>query len=317
MCNISAVGSHAYNLISILSIGQALNSIHLNKIRINCPRASESSLNIWTEFTLTHPNFVSTLKNSEFWEYTLNTNYNEAIRVYTREKSRIGSVSASSLCSHKSVGVDYTGMVCVWPAEQLLLFYLLNYYREHLFRRNVLELGGGMTGLCGLGLAAAGVCASITTTDGHPDCVANQVTCIRMCQQKNVLRSRISAGILRWTSDDQDGQLRALCCGTGGFDVVIAADCLFFRDCHGDLLGTLRSALRPGGAAFLLQPRRGPTMDMFLALAEEWFLVERLDCCSEVQALHLTYLKSHADCYDPDIHLHLLVRLTLKAPGAC
>ena len=41
--------------------------------------------------------------------------------------------------------------------------------------RNILELGGGMTGMCGLGLAAALPCSSVFVTDGHPDCVANQV----------------------------------------------------------------------------------------------------------------------------------------------
>lgn len=42
--------------------------------------------------------------------------------------------------------------------------------------RSVLELGGGMTGLCALGLACSLACSHITVTDGHPDCVANQVS---------------------------------------------------------------------------------------------------------------------------------------------
>ena len=32
-----------------------------------------------------------------------------------------------------------------------------------------------MTGLCGIGLAIYAQCASVVVTDGHPDCVANQV----------------------------------------------------------------------------------------------------------------------------------------------
>lgn len=53
--------------------------------------------------------------------------------------------------------------------------------------RHVLELGGGQTGVCGLGLAMATVptssagreslCKSVTITDGHPLSVANQVGC--------------------------------------------------------------------------------------------------------------------------------------------
>lgn len=39
----------------------------------------------------------------------------------------------------------------------------------------ILELGGGATALCGLGLAVAGVGKEVILTDGHPDCVRNQV----------------------------------------------------------------------------------------------------------------------------------------------
>jgi predicted nicotinamide N-methyase len=42
--------------------------------------------------------------------------------------------------------------------------------------KRVLEIGGGMTALAGLGLAAAGIAAGVVVTDGHPDCVKNQVS---------------------------------------------------------------------------------------------------------------------------------------------
>lgn len=36
-----------------------------------------------------------------------------------------------------------------------------------------------MTALCGLGLAVLSDCASVTTTDGHPDAVTNQVLIVK------------------------------------------------------------------------------------------------------------------------------------------
>ena len=48
------------------------------------------------------------------------------------------------------------------------------------------------------------------------------------------------------------------------FDVVIASDCLFFRDFHEDLIGTLRQVLRPGGVGIFLQPARDGTMQRFI-----------------------------------------------------
>ena len=61
------------------------------------------------------------------------------------------------------------------------------------------------------------------------------------------------------------------------FDVVLAADCLFFTDFHDALIDTIKTALTPPSApssssssttftpvAYLLQPRRGGTMETFM-----------------------------------------------------
>lgn len=50
------------------------------------------------------------------------------------------------------------------------------------------------------------------------------------------------------------------------YDVVLAADCVFFRTFHRDLLWLLRSSLRRGGRALLLQPHRGDSLDAFVSL---------------------------------------------------
>jgi hypothetical protein len=118
-----------------------------------------------------------------------------SLRIYAREKNENAGIKSSELLSHQRVGVDNTGNVRIWPAEQIFLQCVLrNPHLRELFSRRVdsnsavgghmeeistslrvLELGGGLTALCGLGLAVAGVTDDVVVTDGHPDCVLNQV----------------------------------------------------------------------------------------------------------------------------------------------
>ena len=118
-------------------------------------------------------------------------------------------------------------------------------------------------------------------TDGHPDCVANQNVCIHMSNQQR--RSEdlpplaITSCLLRWSKDDEHQELAGILESNkqkisthktdegneegdkGKFTRIIAADCLFFRDFHVDLVWLLKAALAPAGVIFLLQPRRGET----------------------------------------------------------
>lgn len=50
--------------------------------------------------------------------------------VYTRERQEENSVGAKGLLSHKLHGVDNTGNVCVWEAESVLLYIILQIYYE-------------------------------------------------------------------------------------------------------------------------------------------------------------------------------------------
>lgn len=125
--------------------------------------------------------YVIKLPTCDFWRNELCIHENDkAVKnliLYTRENPRNAGLSVKNLLSNKLHGVDNTGNICVWPAEPLLLHTLLNVrkFTEMVRDKRVLEIGGGMTALAGLGLAVAGICASIAVTDGHPDCVANQV----------------------------------------------------------------------------------------------------------------------------------------------
>lgn len=62
------------------------------------------------------------------------------------------------------------------------------------------------------------------------------------------------------------------------FDVIIASDCLFFREFHVDLVAVLVALLKPvSGIALFFQPKRDGTMDQFLALCEGIFSIEIQD----------------------------------------
>jgi hypothetical protein len=54
------------------------------------------------------------------------------------------------------------------------------------------------------------------------------------------------------------------------FDLIVAADVLFFERFHRALIHTLRTHLNPeGGEAWLLQPSRGGSLERFVALVKE------------------------------------------------
>lgn len=103
---------------------------------------------------------------------------NSNINIVTRENTpKTKKFSPQDIFSHQIFKVDNTGNVCVWFSEPIFLKLLLidESLRSIIEGKKVLELGGGMTGLIGLGLAASGLSTDICITDGHPHCVVNQV----------------------------------------------------------------------------------------------------------------------------------------------
>ncbi|CAN0299010.1 unnamed protein product, partial [Laminaria digitata] len=194
--------------------------------------------------------------------------------VTTEASSRRGrggqpTVTLQQLFAHRVHGVDNTGNVRVWPAEQVLLHLLLSGpLASSLEGSRVLELGAGKTGLAGLGVAACSGAADVVITDGNPDALRNLEVCVELNAKKGVFgntKASVSARRLVWDSLDRDGDTATLCsCYHGGFDFVIASDCLFFKDFHGDLKTTIETLLAPNGRAILVQPQRGGTVDLFM-----------------------------------------------------
>ena len=130
-----------------------------------------------------------------------------------------------------------------------------------------------MSGLCGIALMlqhqwfesgggyeqqTSHTPSSIVVTDGNPECVANQIVCWEMNKQMHGSNSSITKGDIsfkrmRWSKGDPYNEISAVLGvspaqvstpGEGNsFDVIIGADCLFFKEFHDDLLWTIYALL--------------------------------------------------------------------------
>lgn len=208
------------------------------------------------------------------------------LKLFTREKPKESGLSAAALLSNKVHNVDNTGNICIWPAESILLHTLLNnsnYLEWVNSASRIIEVGGGLTALAGLGLAAWYSTLNdsrhreVVVTDGHPDCVINQQVCIEMCRQKHPLSPSVPiiSQLLHWSIDSNNDTISQLTRNsTSFFDLIVASDCLFFRDFHCDLIQTLLKLLSPNGRVIMLQPQRDGTLNLFVERCEGYFDVQ-------------------------------------------
>ena len=280
--------------------------------------------------------------------------------MYTREHVLNRKVTAEDIQSHLRHGVDNTGNMRVWDAETLMLHTLLHWrgdavsaqgWAEHFRNKAVLELGGGMTALCGLGLAAVASHrpSRVVVTDGHPSCARNIGVCVAMNEQRGCFGVRsdengedscaVSAAHLKWDRTDPSALcavLQSQCTpesifvstqmqtGPGAgrrttalFDTAIVCDCLFFKDFHLDLIHVLTACVRPGGMVFLMQPPRAGSMQLFLdrAVQSGCFLEPKImeDYSPEVLERHIRHTEALTPGYDPDLHFPRLVLLELRS----
>ena len=161
---------------------------------------------------------------------------------------------------------------------------------------------------------------NIISSDGHPDCVLNQQVCISLTSQENNRNIASQVSLLRWSKDDIFGDVARIKENLirnqshNTFDVITAADCLFFRDYHDDLLWVLNNSiniLNNNSVIYLLQPRRDNTMDIFITKASQFyeiFIFEDYDV--DISRLRLEY--QGITSYDEDIHYPVLVVMKWK-----
>jgi len=98
-------------------------------------------------------------------------------------------------------------------------------------------------------------------TDGNP-LAASSLTENILLNERLLSRCRVRAETLKW---DRLRLAHQSADEFGVFDCVVVSDCLFFKDFHEDLLHTLDILLAPAGAAVMINPPRGGTLDLFLA----------------------------------------------------
>jgi len=155
----------------------------------------------------------------------------------------------------------------------------------------------------------------------------NQNVCIEMCKKggsfNNNQKQQIKSKLLRWSVGDVFGDLGEILNvsskasikseAAGLFDAIIVADCLFFKDYHLDLIWTLRHALAPTDKSFvyMLQPKRGSSMDTFIELAKPWFHVEIISNYSPKVAQMCQAFEEQQVEFNKDIHLPILLVLSL------
>ncbi|XP_050423980.1 calmodulin-lysine N-methyltransferase-like isoform X2 [Adelges cooleyi] len=195
------------------------------------------------------------------------------------------------------MGFNNTGNVRIWPSEEILAYYVLS--NLSLFQnKTVLELGGGMSCLAGIMAALYGHCRDVHLTDGNPNSVYN----VERILEKNVFTTKVSCSVLKWH------QKPANICH---YDVVLAADCLFFDEARDDLVHTISSMLAFGGIALVAAPKRGNTLYEFIEMAQQ----EELHCV--VQQNYNTIVwdchskqVSYNSMYDTDSHYPLLICIT-------
>ena len=146
--------------------------------------------------------------------------------------------------------------------------------------------------------------SQIHLTDGNSASVANLELIVRRMKEKTPsLCDDIKAFEYRWDIIDEAQE--------ESYDVIISADCLFFKETSASLAQSIYRMLRPNGTALVVAPNREGTFGYFKTLALEYFNVEEVEQYStEVVKAHESFIEEPG--YDPDIHLPKLLILTKK-----
>ena len=208
-----------------------------------------------------------------------------------------GAVSKKDL-----IGFDNTGNICVWPSEEVLAYLMLKLGRE-LEGKNICELGGGMTGFAGITTALTKYPNFVLLSDGNQTSVNNCRINVRG-NSEEFGGSNVSCHEIRWGESDTYAEYKEK------FDLVIAADCLFFDHLHLELIQTICNLLRKEGKGILLAPRRGTSLEKFSEKAAKYFkiiIVERYD--DLIWDNHILMQEHYSDSYIKDLHYPILVKL--------
>jgi len=230
----------------------------------------------------------------------------------------------SQFSSHELSSFDNTGNIRVWPAEEVLAYFLCT--DEELSRTlssrtsplRILEVAAGMTGMASLFLAQylsklVTVDTFITVTDGNEQCAQHIEELAKLNVRKGLLnpsdRIHLDIMTLKWENVQEVwGDRRQT------FHLIIAADCLFLEQYHKDLLHLVDFLLSEDGCFILLAPSRGGSRRRFQQLAKTFnFEVEETQRYSEIlwsrHALLLDQIESSDNVYEPLNHYPTLLQI--------
>lgn len=146
---------------------------HMNVVNLYERANIESSDHTFKNILIRSVEYIPVYSTCSFVRYVLPSGKS----VFAREIPEKRKLKAADILSDKVYGVDNTGNICTWPSESILLYLLIQvpWLREMVARKSILEIGGGQTSLAALGLAVEEISNDITLSDGHPNCVLNQV----------------------------------------------------------------------------------------------------------------------------------------------
>ena len=159
-----------------------------------------------------------------------------------------------------------------------------------------------MTSLAGCMLAATGLPDLTHLTDGNATSVKNLQKIVKEMRKSDQKTCDLDAFELRWDKElNQDLHSK--------YDVILSADCLFFKESSAHLVQAIYKILSPKGKAYIAAPNREGTFGFFKTLAEELFNVE------EFEDYSIEVTKAHESClsepgYNSDIHYPKLLVLT-------
>ncbi|OAF71613.1 hypothetical protein A3Q56_00587 [Intoshia linei] len=194
-------------------------------------------------------NIVYHLKNSEPLIIKLTTDWNEPANANSE--------------------FDNSGNARLWLSEEIMSNYCI--LKKDFFKdKSICELGAGMTGLSSLMLAIHSSPKYVLITDGNEKCISSNILTLLVYMQeildikKNIYENKhfenqiISVLHLHW----QKIQVNSILYHS--FDIIMSADCLFFKNYHENLINCLDSLLDINGIAIILAPLRDNSLDIFI-----------------------------------------------------
>ncbi|XP_059065782.1 calmodulin-lysine N-methyltransferase isoform X1 [Cryptomeria japonica] len=254
---------------------------------------------------------LSTGKKDMLVEYTLPSC--RAVTIMLQQR-RENSVDLKDFEISKKQEIDNTGIVCLWPSEEVMTYFCI--LNGDMFRnKRVLELGSGY-GLAGLSIAACTDATEVLITDGNPQ-VVDYI-------QNNITANAVSFGATKVTSLLLHWSQGKVCHLGQTFDFILAADCTFFEEFHLGLALTLKSLLRLSktSRAIFFSPRRGKSLDLFLQVVRNLDLHVKVvenynNRIWELQNEFMEQENSSWPNYDKEHCYPLLIIISLESEFLC